>query len=328
MEMGGTDAPLLLDPIPGLLGPSAGVVGDRCIPEIVQDLTSTYLAEHGLDDPRWINSGHCVEFAEELEHRLKQVGVKAGAGHRDWLEPRLRGIALVCTKMNEIAGSVSLPLSYAGIGSRETPPDVLASMRQIAGTLEAKGWLLHSGAAPGADSAFESGTSKREVFLPWKGFEGRSGAGYTVPSGQTKAKAEEIAAAHHPRWQYLTRGAKALHTRNVLQIHGKDLESPVSAVICWTKGGRGEGGTGQAIRIAKGMGIPVLDLGGTEFVVDGEALQVEDDFVLPHHAWVEVGGRLYDAETPNGVPAWMDLPCYQRFLEEHPEARSLLGLPG
>ena len=31
-------------------------------------------------------------------------------------------------------------------------------------------------------------------------------------------------------------------------------------VICWTKNGKGTGGTGQAIRIAKGFGIPVFDL--------------------------------------------------------------------
>jgi len=45
---------------------------------------------------------------------------------------------------------------------------------------------------------------------------------------------------------------------------GKDLTVPVGAVICWTPGGSGEGGTGQAIRVAQAHEIPVLDMGSKE----------------------------------------------------------------
>jgi hypothetical protein len=61
--------------------------------------------------------------------------------------------------------------SYAGIGSRETPADVMALMGRVAARLEVLGWTLRSGAAQGADQAFEAGvSSKKEIFLPWKGF--------------------------------------------------------------------------------------------------------------------------------------------------------------
>jgi predicted Rossmann fold nucleotide-binding protein DprA/Smf involved in DNA uptake len=43
---------------------------------------------------------------------------------------------------------------YAGIGSRETPKEVLKSMTNYAKELSATGWVLRSGGADGADTAF------------------------------------------------------------------------------------------------------------------------------------------------------------------------------
>ena len=61
-------------------------------------------------------------------------------------------------------------LVYAGIGSRQTPPEMLEAMTELARELERSGWHLHSGGADGADTAFENGTTKagRTVYLPWK----------------------------------------------------------------------------------------------------------------------------------------------------------------
>ena len=39
------------------------------------------------------------------------------------------------------------------------------------------------------------------------------------------------------------------------------MNTPVNVVICWTEGGRGEGGTGQALRLAKMLNIPIIDYG-------------------------------------------------------------------
>lgn len=41
--------------------------------------------------------------------------------------------------------------AYAGIGSRSTPPDVLAFMEELGQTLATAGYALRSGAAQGAD---------------------------------------------------------------------------------------------------------------------------------------------------------------------------------
>lgn len=148
---------------------------------------------------------------------------------------------------------------YAGIGSRQTPPDVLALMTALAQRLASQGWTLRSGGADGADTAFEIGAGEHSIiYLPWRGFNGRTRG---VVVGDIP-RLRTIAEAHHPNWPACSRGARALHTRNVAQVLGHtENAAPSSMVICWTPNGSGTGGTGQAIRIARSFGIPVRDLG-------------------------------------------------------------------
>jgi len=47
--------------------------------------------------------------------------------------------------------------AYTGIGSRACPPEILGVMFMLGEALAEQGWILRSGAAPGADSAFEQG---------------------------------------------------------------------------------------------------------------------------------------------------------------------------
>jgi len=165
---------------------------------------------------------------------------------------------------------------YAGIGSRETPPGILALMTRIAFRLACwgepiqqsyfgDGFWLRSGHAPGADQAFENGAvwegdPSFTSFLPWDGFEG----GKIHEPGPFEYGVNErndaIAEESHPAWDRLTQGARKLHSRNVAQILGRPGEPYSSFVICWTKDGRATGGTGQAIRIADTFGIPVYNL--------------------------------------------------------------------
>ena len=60
--------------------------------------------------------------------------------------------------------------SYAGIGSRSTPIDILFGMRKYASLLEKNGYTLNSGGAQGADTAFFDGVTdamKTQIFTPW-----------------------------------------------------------------------------------------------------------------------------------------------------------------
>lgn len=83
-----------------------------------------------------------------------------------------------------------------GIGSRDTPKDVLTLMTNLMYELHLDGWKLRSGGASGADDAFERGVLKHtgkideeyaEIFLPWNNFLGdnkdcpkKSSQGYIV----------------------------------------------------------------------------------------------------------------------------------------------------
>lgn len=61
-------------------------------------------------------------------------------------------------------------MKYVGIGSRTTPPEIMEKFKQVSAYLYKLGFTLRSGAAPGADTAFDEGyegEDKKEIFLPW-----------------------------------------------------------------------------------------------------------------------------------------------------------------
>lgn len=159
---------------------------------------------------------------------------------------------------------MSKSLIYAGIGSRNTPAEVQYQMAMIAEQLSDK-WLLRSGHAHGADMAFESGAltgnGAMEIFIPWFRFNGAPLDNPLYIRPKATQGLADYAAQFHPAWNSCSDAAKLLHMRNVCQILGEHGDKPASLVICWTPKGLGQGGTGQAIRIAEHHQIPVFDLG-------------------------------------------------------------------
>lgn len=133
---------------------------------------------------------------------------------------------------------------YAGIGSRASPSDILEIMTKIARALAKQGYILRSGGAGGADTAFEKGAVKKEIFRP----------------EHATAKSIEIAMDIHPAPQRCNYYVRKLHGRNVLIILGQDLITPAEFVICWTTGGKAVGGTGLGLRLAEREGIKVYNL--------------------------------------------------------------------
>lgn len=137
--------------------------------------------------------------------------------------------------------------SYAGIGSRETPTHILELMTRTATKLTQLGYLLRSGGAVGADSAFELGVDSidhKEIFK----------------ANDATVEAHILAEQYHPRWDLCSEYARKLHARNCMIILGRNLDQPVNFVLCWTKDGHATGGTGQAIRLASAYDIPIFNL--------------------------------------------------------------------
>jgi hypothetical protein len=143
-------------------------------------------------------------------------------------------------------------LVYTGIGSRSTPLHVGFEMTATAIKLDNAGYTLRSGGADGADTAFEAGATKKEIYLPWKDFNGHLSPLYNIPE-EAFVQASKI----HPAWNKLSDGGRKLHARNVQQVLGQNLKHPSMFVLCWHNN---TGGTMQAVRVAEAHGIPVLNM--------------------------------------------------------------------
>ena len=172
---------------------------------------------------------------------------------------------------------------YAGIGSRGTPAEVLALIEAIAVRLAGEGWVLRTGASPGADQAFYRGAltggGSVQLYLPWPGFEAtaweRARESRVQVLERPSGAAYELAARFYEPWSgrpwpELDAGAKALLARDGHEVLGADLRSPAEGIVCWTPDAGLEGGdprsqgTGQALRIAAQLGIPVFNLARPE----------------------------------------------------------------
>jgi hypothetical protein len=156
---------------------------------------------------------------------------------------------------------------YAGIGSRKTPDHICTIMNQVARYLESEGWILRSGAAHGADLAFEEGIhdEAKEIYLPWAGYNNHPSGLH--PRAYPFSQQEQDFTAHfHPNWRACSPSARLLHQRNTRIIlglealHGYEVRAS-RFVVCWTVRGMPTGGTGQALRIAEHYGIPIVNFG-------------------------------------------------------------------
>jgi len=169
---------------------------------------------------------------------------------------------------------------YAGIGSRKTPLLICEVMEKLAIKLANKDCVLRSGGARGADTAFERGCDSvlgvKQIFYIDKcvqRIQRQDGSildresNYSLNSLQ---EAELLASKYHPNWNGLSKYIRKLHTRNVFQILGLNLNCYSNFVLCWTPDGAKTettsktGGTGQAIRIANAYGIKVYNLADQE----------------------------------------------------------------
>lgn len=178
---------------------------------------------------------------------------------------------------------------YSGIGSRETPENVLSIMENAAYRLARMGFVLRSGKAAGADAAFQSGVQRyvntsnikffghlAEIYIPWKGFRGGDGLiddWDLLPDvldkqypGHSEMRWEWVKEVHGG-WEKLSQGARKLHERNVHQLFGQNLGNAYlnqSKFVLYyaleTKSGNPKGGTATAVNLAKKQGIRTLNL--------------------------------------------------------------------
>jgi len=166
---------------------------------------------------------------------------------------------------------------YAGIGSRETPPDVMKTSVIFANILTELGYALYSGGCPkGMDMACLKGAyrhssfdkSKHRIYLSWNGMSDLyhlPAAGlYDAQRFPNYEEAGAIGLRMRGVWDGLGRGGIAHHSRNPYQVLGDDLKSPVDFVYTWAppvgKNGNVKGGTATAVKLALENNIPVYNM--------------------------------------------------------------------
>lgn len=180
--------------------------------------------------------------------------------------------------------------AYTGIGSRETPPNVIDIMEDAGYRLARIGLVLRSGGADGADAAFQRGAQRyhkdcnmtqspktiAEIYVPWKNFKGGEGLLdiYNIDldtldklNPEMKEMRWEWVKEVHGGWERLSQGARKLHERNIHQVFGEDLSNAYLTsskfVIYYakeTRSGNALGGTATAVNMAKKHGIRTLNL--------------------------------------------------------------------
>lgn len=175
-----------------------------------------------------------------------------------------------------ITGGKMDTIYYSGIGSRSISNEMTILCKNIATLLAGEDWILRSGGAEGADAAFEEGCDliqgKKEIYLPWKGFNGNNSSLFSI-----SPEAYSYAKKFHPAYSRLSQGAIKLIARDTYQVLGKDLKTPSNIIVYCAetlKTGEVKGGTGQAIRIANHLNIPTFN------ILDHSKLNIEEIIML------------------------------------------------
>lgn len=169
---------------------------------------------------------------------------------------------------------------YAGIGSRKAYPRMMDLANEIADYLADNGYTLRHGNALGMDKAFAGKSQPREkneegVVTRWMNYNFYTQDWQEEVYTASDADYETLAIARelHPTPASLSPYALNLMARNANQILGKNLDTLVDFVVCWTPDGceshetrsAKTGGTGQAISIASLLGVPIINLANDNY---------------------------------------------------------------
>lgn len=163
---------------------------------------------------------------------------------------------------------------YTGIGSRDTPPEVLEQMQSIARQLAELGFGLRSGRAEGADAAFQKGATevdgRKIIYIP----EATFGDPTTdtkdnfVVDGELRAIGMAFAKSVHRKWSKVSTYGTWLHARNTCQVYGHTYENgvyirkPSEFVLYWAPEEKGvvKGGTATAVMLARKVGVVDINM--------------------------------------------------------------------
>jgi len=219
--------------------------------------------------------------------------------------------------------------SIALIGSRRTSAKVNKMCFTVGFLIAASGRRGRSGGAPGPDTSFEMGAQAYhdmkanhpdmpghsnsrplEIYLPGYRFSNRKADESTYLFRKVLPfldQAMDLASELHPNWSYLPDFARKLMARNSHQMLGPELNDPSDRVVCYTPDGATDiitsdtGGTGQALRLANKLGVPIDNLGDPE--TWSRYQNRIDKAKLQYAPWVDLD-NLYEQTCKNHAPGF------------------------
>lgn len=153
----------------------------------------------------------------------------------------------------------------ACIGSRSITEDQKHLFIQIGKFIVSGGGFISSGNAQGSDQAFAFGGNIINpenviIYLPWNTYEKDHLHPKNKICYEPKKEWFDLTSPFHGGWLKLSQGVKRLMARNYGIVHRADK---VIALLNHNK--QGGGGTGQGVRIAESLKIPILDLNNKSF---------------------------------------------------------------
>lgn len=160
------------------------------------------------------------------------------------------------------------------VGSRDIPDEVRDTLILVGRKFAEQGYHGRSGFAEGSDICFFQGyieagmTHNFTNYIPWWGFRKKDIPAFYQDHTNTlrvckSTQAESIASGIHPAWDRCSPAAKALHTRNVFQVLGDEINTPSRLLVCYAnmdKHSDPVGGTRTAWMLAKNNNIPCKNL--------------------------------------------------------------------
>jgi hypothetical protein len=154
---------------------------------------------------------------------------------------------------------LNVDLTVGIVGTRDPDDNQAMLARHSADTLSSVYKCgITTGGADGIDLAAMLGTAPGHltVYLPWESYKWDTipaHAKRVVAHPQLHATWFESVDLYHPAPERIGRGVRALHARNYGIVEHDDL-------LLAFPNHTGGGGTGQTIRIAKALGIPVIQV--------------------------------------------------------------------
>lgn len=157
---------------------------------------------------------------------------------------------------------------YTGVGSRETPENILKLMTGVAKKLNEYDYVLRSGGAKGADCAFEIGADKCDIYSVNEKHKPISKKPNIIPNLEEYRDLAKICCLHYNK--ITNQYAKDLHTRNICQVIGHNINEIIKSdfLLCYTKFGDYVGGTTTAIRCAEHFDVPIFNFGTYDSIIN------------------------------------------------------------